>query len=154
MYKMNTFALFTAEAWRKNEVEVIEYGGEIWINQKHLDIANIADRIQYYFSEFKNTLAVEITINSVKTKATIFRDKFAVNQHDKVLRKQQSLDLRLKKVFPNEEIIEEYSALHYRNDFTFKKHILVVKNDEKGHVDRYPDYKKTKRIKKSWLIPY
>ena len=154
MYKMNTFALFTAEAWKKNEVEVIEYGGEIWINQKHLDIANIADRIQYYFSEFKNTLAVEITINSVKTKATIFRDKFAVNQHDKVLRKQQSLDLRLKKVFPNEEIIEEYSALHYRNDFTFKKHILVVKNDQKGHVDRYPDYKKTKRIKKSWLIPY
>ena len=151
---MNTFALFTAEAWKKNEVEVIEYGGEIWINQKHLDIANIADRIQYYFSEFKNTLAVEITINSVKTKATIFRDKFAVNQHDKVLRKQQSLDLRLKKVFPNEEIIEEYSALHYRNDFTFKKHILVVKNDQKGHVDRYPDYKKTKRIKKSWLIPY
>ena len=154
MYKMNTFALFTAEAWRKNEVEVIEYGGEIWINQKHLDIANIADRIQYYFSEFKNTLAVEITINSVKTKATIFRDKFAVNQHDKVLRKQQSLDLRLKKVFPNKEIIEEYSALDYRNDFTFKKHILVVKNDEKGHVDRYPDYKKTKRTKKSWLIPY
>ena len=32
----------------KNDVEVIEYGGEIWINQKHLekklDIANIADR--------------------------------------------------------------------------------------------------------------
>ena len=143
---------------KKNEVEVIEYGGEIWINQKHLekklDIANIADRIQYYFSEFKNTLAVEITLNSVKTKATIFRDNFAVNQHDKVLRKQQSLDLRLKKLFPNEEIIEEYSALHYRNDFTFKKHILVVKNDEKGHVDRDPDYKKTKRTKKSWLIPY
>ena len=36
MYKMNTFALFTAEAWKKNDVEVIEYGGEIWINQKHL----------------------------------------------------------------------------------------------------------------------
>ena len=41
----------------KNGVEVIEYGSEIWINQKHLEkklgIANIADRTQYYSSEFK-----------------------------------------------------------------------------------------------------
>ena len=132
MYKINTFALFTAKAWRKNGIEVIEYCGEIWINQKHLekklDIANIADRTQYYSSEFKkmrceiqecgkyqpyrifieNTLAVEITMNSVKTQAAIFREKFGVNQHDKVLRKQQSLVLRLKISFPNEDIIEEY----------------------------------------------
>ena len=56
MYKMNTFTLFTAKAWTKNGVEVIEYGGEIWINQGHLqkklDIANIADRTQYYSSKF------------------------------------------------------------------------------------------------------
>ena len=56
--KMNTFSLFTAEAWKKNDVEVIEHGGEIWINQKYLekklDIANIADRTQYYSPEFKN----------------------------------------------------------------------------------------------------
>ena len=42
----------------KNDVEVIEHGGEIWINQKHLekklDIANIADRTQYYSPEFEN----------------------------------------------------------------------------------------------------
>ena len=54
---MNTFALFTAEAWKKNDVEVMEYGREIRIDQKHLekklDIANIADRTQYYSSEFK-----------------------------------------------------------------------------------------------------
>ena len=41
----------------KNGVEVIEYGGEISINQGHLqkklDIANIADRTQYYSSELK-----------------------------------------------------------------------------------------------------
>ena len=40
----------------KIDVEVIQYGSEIWINQKHLekklDIANIADRTQYYSSEF------------------------------------------------------------------------------------------------------
>ena len=140
---MDSFALFTANAWRKNDVEVIQYGGKIWINQGHLQekrgIANIADRTQYYSDVFKkmrckiqecgkyqpcrifieNTLVVEITVSAVKSRATIFKSKFGDNQHDKVLRKQQSLGLRLKKLFPNESIIEEYFALHYRTDFTF-----------------------------------
>ena len=97
MYKMNTFALFTKEAWGKNGVEAIEYGGEIWINQEHLheklDIANIADRTQHYSSGFKkvrceiqecgkyqpcricikNNLAVELTMSYVKTQAAIFK---------------------------------------------------------------------------------
>ena len=85
-------------------------------------------------------LAVEIIMSAVKTQSAIFKSKFGVNQHDKVLRKQQSLGLRLKKLFSNENIIEEYFALHYRTDFTFKKHILVVEIDEKGHFDRDPDY--------------
>ena len=58
----------------------------------------------------ENTLAVEITMSSVKTQAAIFKDKFGVNQHDKALRKQQSLGLRLKKLFPSEDIIEYF---HY-----------------------------------------
>ena len=53
----------------------------------------------------KNTLAVEITMSSVKKKQiAILRDKFRLNQDDKVLRKQQSLGLRLKKLFPNEQL--------------------------------------------------
>ena len=68
----------------------------------------------------KNTLVVEITMSSVKTQAVIFWDKFGVNQHDKVLCKQQSLGLRLKKIFPNADTTEEHSALHYRTDFTVK----------------------------------
>ena len=154
---------------KKNDAEAIEYGGEIWINQEHvqkkLDIANITDRFQYYSSEFKkmrseiqecgkyqpcrifieNTLAVEITMSAVKTQAAIFKSKFGVKQHDKVLRKQQSLGLRLKKLFPSEDIIEEYFALHYRTDFTFKKHMLVVEIDEKGHNERPPNYEKERQ---------
>ena len=114
--------------------------------KKKLDIANIADRIQYSFSEFekmrreiqecgkyqpcrifiKNNLAVEIAMSYVKTHTVIFRDKIGVNQHDKVLRKQQSLGLRLKKFFPN-------------------KDMLLVKIDEKGHVDRDPDYERKRQ---------
>ena len=52
------------------------------------------------------------------------------------------MGLRLKKLFPNEGIIEEYSALNYRTDFAFKKHMLVVETDEKWHADRDPDYEK------------
>ena len=54
---MNIFTLFTAKSCEKNGVEVIEYGGEIWINQVHLqkklDIANIADGTQHYSSKSK-----------------------------------------------------------------------------------------------------
>ena len=57
MYEMDSFALFTANAWRKNDVEAIEYSVKIRINQGHLeeklDIANISDRTQYYSDEFK-----------------------------------------------------------------------------------------------------
>ena len=53
---MDSFTLFTANTWRKNDVEVIEYGGKIWISQRHLQeklgIASIADKTQYYSDEF------------------------------------------------------------------------------------------------------
>ena len=93
----------------------------------------------------ENTLTVEITMSSVKIQAAIFKNKFGVNQHDEVLRKQQSLGLRLKNLFPSEDIIEEYFALNYRTDLIFKKHMLVVEIDEKWHVDRGPDYKRKRR---------
>ena len=100
IYKMDSFTLFTANAWRKNDVEVIEYGGEIQINQGHLletlGIANVVDRTQYYSDNFKkmrceiqecgkyqpcimfieNTLAGEITMNAAKTHIAIFKSKF------------------------------------------------------------------------------
>ena len=55
------------------------------------------------------------------------------------------MDLRLKKLFRNEDIIEEYSALNYRTDFTFKKQLLIVEIDEKIHADRDPDYEKKRQ---------
>ena len=46
------------------------------------------------------------------------------------------MGLRLEKLFSDEGMIEECSAVNYRADFTFKKHMLVVEIDEKGHADR------------------
>ena len=53
---MDSFAPLTVNAWRKSNIEAIEYSGKIWINQGHLkeklDIANVSDRTQYYSGEF------------------------------------------------------------------------------------------------------
>ena len=54
-------------------------------------------------------------------------------------------------LFPNKDIIEEYSGLHYRTDFTFKKHMLVVEINEKGHVDRDPDYERKRQKELEYL---
>ena len=74
----------------------------------------------------KNSAAVETNMSTVKTQAAIFKSKFWIRQHDKVLCKQQSLGLGLKKLFPNEDKIEKYSVLNYRTHFNFAKHMLVV----------------------------
>ena len=117
----------------KSDVEFIEYGGKVWINQGHvqekLGIANIADRTQYYSDKcgkyqpcrmfIENSLAVEITMSAVKTQAAIFKNKFGVDQHDKVLRKQQSLGLRLKKLLSNENIIVRVFCFALQNTFYF-----------------------------------
>ena len=98
----------------------------------------------------KNTPAVEITMSAVKTQAVIFREKFEVNPHKIVLRKQQSFGSRLKKLFQIQDIIEEHFALHYRTDFTFEKHGLLVEIDEKAHADRnsYYDKRRQKELEK------
>ena len=45
------------------------------------------------------------------------------------------MSLRLKKkLFLNDDTIEEYYALYYRTDITFKKHMLVEEIGGKGHV--------------------
>ena len=35
--------------------------------------------------------------------------------------------------------------MHYRTDFTLEKHMLVVEIDQKGHIDRDPDYEKKRQ---------
>ena len=55
------------------------------------------------------------------------------------------MGLRLKILLPNRDIIEEHFSLHYRTLFTFKKHMLVVAIDEKGHNKRPLNYEKERQ---------
>ena len=101
----------------KNECEIEECG-----NYQHSVIF------------IENVLAVKITMISVKKPAANFRDKFRVNEHDKLLRKEQSMRSRLKTLFPNDDIEEKHSSLHFITDFKFKSRMLMIEIDEKGCV--------------------
>ena len=72
-------------------------------------------------------------MNSVKKQPAIFRKKLEILHNNKVLRKQQSLGWRLKNLYPKEDIKEKYFVLNCRTDFTFKRHMLVIEIDKKGH---------------------
>ena len=50
--------------------------------------------------------------------------------------KQQSIGLRLRELFPNEDIIEDFSALYYLIDYYFPKRKLAIEVNELGHKDR------------------
>ena len=50
--------------------------------------------------------------------------------------KQQSIGLRLRKLFPNEDIIEDFSALYYLIDYYFPRRKLAIEANELGHKDR------------------
>ena len=72
---MNSFALLTTNAWRKNDVEVIEYGGEIWINQGHLQeklgLSNSFNKTQYYpakkcDAKYKSVVNINIVVCLLK----------------------------------------------------------------------------------------
>ena len=59
--------------------------------------------------------------------------------------RQQSLGLRLKELFLNKDLKEEYLAIHYNTDFTFEENKLVVEIDEKDQDDRDPDYERRRQ---------
>ena len=65
--------------------------------------------------------------------------------------KQQSLGLRLRKLFPNKEIIEDFSALNYLIDYYFPKRKLPIEVDDLGrkYRDQTKENKRQKDLKES-----
>ena len=58
--------------------------------------------------------------------------KLSFNQFDPIMTKPESIGLRIKKIFPNEEIIEEFYAkkVDYMIDFYLLKRKLAIEIDE------------------------
>ena len=75
-------------------------------------------------------------LDTKTVKAGEFKSKLGFNQLDPIMTKQQSTGLRLRKSFPNKEIIEYFSTLYYLIDYYFPKCKLAIEVDEIGHKDR------------------
>ena len=65
-----------------------------------------------------------------------FRALLGFKEHDIMLPKELSTKLKIKKMFPNEIIEEQYKALGYFIDLAFPVHKLDLEVDENGHMDR------------------
>ena len=110
--------------------------------EKALGCKNLAgNKTQYYFDEFKKRrckiqncedyqpcrkfiaeeLAIHLILDTKTVKVGELKIKLGFNQLDPIMTKQQSIGVRLRKLFPNEEIIEHFSALHYLIDYNFPK---------------------------------
>ena len=117
----------------KNWVEAIKYNDKKWINEKHLETALgyknlVSNKTQYYSDKFKKgrheiqdcedfqpyrkfiaeELEIHLIIDIKTVKAAKLEIKLGFNQLDPIMKKQQSIGLKIRKTFPNEEIIEDF----------------------------------------------
>ena len=77
-----------------------------------------------------------------------FRCKLGFKLHDIMMHKEESVTIKIIKVFSNEKILLKHSALNYQIDLYFSEHKLAIEVDEKGHTDRDRKKKKIKEKKK------
>ena len=167
MYKMLTFNIKTQS---KIGIEVIKYNDKKWINEKHLETALgyknlVGNKTLYYSDKFKKIryeiqdcedfqscrkfiaeeLAIHLIIDIKTVKAVELKTLLGFNQLDPIMTKQQSIGLRIRKTFLNEEIIKDFyvKKFDYMIHFYLPKRKLLIEVDEIGHEDR----KQKKKIK-------
>ena len=75
-----------------------------------------------------------------------FRCKLGFKLHDIIMCKEESVTIKIIKVFSNEKILLQHSVLNYQIDLYFSKPKLAIEVDEKGHTGR--DENKKKMIEK------
>ena len=66
-----------------------------------------------------------------------FRSLLGFKENYIFQRKEYSMTLKIKKVFPNEIINEQYKVNKYFIDIIFYIHKLAIEIDENGHMDRW-----------------
>ena len=59
--------------------------------------------------------------------------------------KEESVTIKIIKVFSNEKILLQHSVLNYQIDLYFSEHKLAIEVDKKGHTDRNEKKKKKKK---------
>ena len=77
-------------------------------------------------------------------KKNAFRCKLGFKLHDIIMCKEESVTIKIIKVFSNEKILLQHSVLNYQIDLYFSEHKLAIEVDKKGHTDRNEKKKKKK----------
>ena len=85
-------------------------------------------------------LAIHLILNIKTVKAGELKIKLGFNQLDPIMSKQQSIGLRIRRAFPNEEIIADFyvKEFDYMVEFYLQKRKLATEVDELCHKDRKP----------------
>ena len=65
-----------------------------------------------------------------------FRVALGFKEYEIMLAKEYSTQSKIKKMFPNKIIEEQYKVLRYSIDMAFPAHKLDIEIDEKSHIDR------------------
>ena len=72
--------------------------------------------------------------------------------------KEESVTIKIIKVFSNEKILLQHSVLNYQIDLYFSEHKLAIEVDKKGHTDRNEKkkkkiikWKRRKNKKRTWM---
>ena len=128
------------------------------IQKQRLVIKIQSNKTQYYSNELKKRrceiqdfedvqpcrkfiaeeLAVHLIIVIQTIKAVELKIKLGFNQPDPIMTKQEPIGSRIRKTFPNEEIIKKFyvKKIDYLTDFYLPKRKLAIEVDELGHFDR------------------
>ena len=65
-----------------------------------------------------------------------FRCKLGFKLYDIIMCKEESVTIKIIKVFSNEKILLQHSVLNYQIDLYFSEHKLAIEVGQKGHTDR------------------
>ena len=65
-----------------------------------------------------------------------FRCKLGFKLYDIIMCKEESVTIKIIKVFSNEKILLQHSVLNYQIDLYFSEHKLAIEVGQKGHIDR------------------
>ena len=92
------------------------------------------------FLYVRNDLVSKIITNcrggKKETKKNDFRCKIGFKLPDIIMCKEESVTIKIIKLFSNEKILLQHSVLNYQIDLYFSKHKLAIEVNEKGHTDR------------------
>ena len=115
------------------------------------------------FQPCRKFIAEEVAVHLISDIKTVKAGElkageFGFKQFDPIMAKEESIGLRIRRTFPNKEIIEDFyvKKLDCIIDFYFPKRRLEIEVDELGHADRdqitETKWKKNRNI--SWMYIY